>query len=395
MNRPSSRLLLNYGLATLVAGLALLLSLAIEAALRPNFPGHIASPLFLLAVVVSAWWGGRGPGLLAAVMSYLILEFVFLPPVYTLELSWEDIPLASVYLLAAVGISTLDAKRRGAEENARRSQERMRLARKTQQRLLPAAPLDLPAFDLAGVSHPAEATGGDYFDFLLMGSGRIGIVLGDVSGHGYGAALVMSELRAYLRALALVHDDPGDILTRANTLLVNDTDDEPFFVTLFFACLDPGDRSLLFAGAGHEGIFLHATGRRERLRSTSPPLGIVKGLSVASAPAINLEPEDVVLLVSDGIYEASSRRGELFGLERAIEAAGGPRHQTAQERIDALCQAVRAFSDDAPQADDMTAVIVKVKAGKLTDEILEPFSAAGHDVWPAHPKQKAQRSERR
>jgi hypothetical protein len=363
MPGPTSPLLLRYGLATLLAGLALLLNLALSAALRPDFPGHIASPLFLLAVVVSAWCGGKGPGLFAAALSYLTLQVAFHPPVHCLDLGWEDLPLASLYLLAAVGVSTLDGRRRWAEEVVRRSEARMRLARKTQECLLPVAPLNLPEFDMAGVSRPAEATGGDYFDFIPMRNGRIGVVLADVCGHGLGPALVMSEVRAYLRALVLAHDDPGDILTRANALLLDRMDDDTF-VTLFFTRLDPADRSLLYAGAGHEGILLHAPGRPERLRSTSPPLALERGLVVASAPAISLEPEAVVLLISDGVNEASSRRGERFGIERTIEAVGGQRGKTAREMIDALCRAVRVFSDGLPQADDMTAVIVKVKTRK-------------------------------
>src|SRR5262249_5464583 len=161
---------------------------------------------------------------------------------------------------------------------------------------------------------PAEATGGDYFDFIPMRNGCVGIVVGDVSGHDFGSALLMSEVRAYLRALVLTHDDLSDILTLANALLVKDMDDT--FVTLFFACLDPQTRSLVYAGAGHEGVLLHATGRRERLRSTSLPLGFEKDLVVASAPALVLEPGDVVVLLSDGVTEAPSQRGDRFGIDR-------------------------------------------------------------------------------
>jgi sigma-B regulation protein RsbU (phosphoserine phosphatase) len=358
--------LLRYGVGAFVTVLAFLLILMVEAVLRPDFPAHIASPLFLLAVTISAWYGGKGPGLFTAILSYLTLDFVFLPPIFSLNPGWEDVPLAGLYVLAAVVISTLEGKRRRAEDVVRRSEEQMRMARKIQERLWAGAPPNLPEFDIAGASRPAEAVGGDYFDIFPMRHGRIGLVVGDVSGHGFGAALLISEVRAYLRALVLVHDDLSDILTRTNALLVNDIA-EGTFVTLFFACLDLRKRSMSFAGAGHEGILLHATGRQERLHSTSLPLGLEKDLVVISAPAIDLKPEEVLLMLSDGISEASSERGERFGNDRTIEVIRRHRDRTAREMMDLLYQSVRLFSVGLPQADDQTAVIVKVGTQKHAD----------------------------
>jgi phosphoserine phosphatase RsbU/P len=358
--------LLRYGVGAFVTALAFLLILMVEALLRPDFPGHIASPLFLLAVTVSAWYGGKGPGLFTAILSYLTLDFVFLPPIFSLNPGWEDIPLGGLYVLAAVVISTLEGQRRRAEDVVRRSEERMGMARKIQEHIWAGVPLNLPEFDIAGASCPAEAVGGDYFDIIPMSNGRIGLVVGDVSGHGLGSALLISEVRAYLRALVLVYDDLSDILTRTNALLVNDMA-EGTFVTLFFACLDLHKRSMSFAGAGHEAILLHATGRQERLHSTSLPLGLEKDLVVASAPAIDLKPEEVVLMTSDGISEASSKRGERFGIDRTIEVISRHRDRTAREMRDLLYQSVRMFCAGVPQADDQTAVIVKVGTQKHTD----------------------------
>jgi hypothetical protein len=350
--------LVRYGVGTLVTALAFVFILALKAVLRPDVPGHIASPLFLFAVVVSSWFGGKGPGLFAAGLSYLILDFVFLPPIYSLDPAWEDIPLGALYVVVAVVISTLDGKRRRAEDVVRKSEERMRVARAIQARLLPVASPNLPAFDIAGESHPAEATGGDYFDFIPMRNGRVGIVVGDVSGHGFASALLMSEVRAYLRALVVTHDNVSDILTLTNAFLVEDTDDGTF-VTLFFACLDPENRSLTYAGAGHEGYLVHSTGRRQRLRSTSIPLGIDKRVVIATPPPVDLEPEGVVLLVSDGIVEAPSQCGERFGIERTIEVISSHRDKSALEMIDLLFKTVRGFSGRIPQQDDQAAVIVK------------------------------------
>jgi serine phosphatase RsbU (regulator of sigma subunit) len=183
------------------------------------------------------------------------LEYFFLPPIYALQLGAEDIPLAGVYLLTPIGISTLEAKRRRAEEALRKSEQRMLIARSIQARWCPLPPPNVAGFDIAGASHPAEETGGDFYDFIPMRDGRIGIVIGDVSGHGFGAALFMAETRAYLRALTSTHDNVGDILTLTNAMVTADTKDD-YFVTLFIACIHPTYRSLVYAAAGHEAYLL-------------------------------------------------------------------------------------------------------------------------------------------
>jgi hypothetical protein len=368
---------------TLVPALALPLNLALEAGLRPDFPGHIASPFFLLAVVIGAWYGGKGPGLFAAVLSYWSLEFFFLPPIYTLQLTWEDCPLAGVYLLAAVVIPTLEGKRRRAVETVRRGEERMRIARRIQTRLCPRSPRNVTGFDIAGAFHPADATGGDFYDFIPMRDGRIGVVIGDVSGHGFGSALLMAETHAYLRALALTHTNVGEILTLTNAMVAANTDAD-HFVTLFMVCIDPSYRSFVYAGAGHEAYLLHPSGRRNRLQSTSLPLGIAKDTIVSHAAEIILDDGDVLVLFTDGIIEAHSQSGELFGIDRTIEAIIASRAKPAREMIDRLSEAVRVFSGHMPQEDDMAAVIVRVNSqgtpckGELAALDGESVSVAAH-----------------
>ena len=141
-------------------------------------------------------------------------------------------------------------ERKRAEETLRVNQEQFRVAREIQQRLFPKAAPQSGVFDIAGASYPAEATGGDYFDYLSMADGCVGIVVADVTGHGVGPALLMAETRAYLRTLALNGTHAGDILTRANRVLAEDVDFERF-VTVFLARLDPRSQSLDYSSAGH------------------------------------------------------------------------------------------------------------------------------------------------
>jgi serine phosphatase RsbU (regulator of sigma subunit) len=332
----------------------------VKKVVQPDFPGQIAGPLLLLPVLLSAWYGGLGPGLFTAVLSYMTLNYFFLPTIYSLDPGWVDIPIGGIYLLVALVVSTLHERGRRAEETAGRLKERMLLARSIQLRLLPQAPPNIPGFDIAGACCPAEETGGDFFDFLPMRDGRIGVIVGDVSGHGFPSALLMAEIRAYLRALALAHDDVGQILTLTNSMLAADTDDD-LFATLFMACIHPTDRSLVYAGAGHEAYLLHAAGRRTRLRSTGLPLGVAME-AVVSQAEIALGDGDFLILFTDGNLEAHSQQGEQFGIDRMIEAVHANRAKSAREIVDRLVERVRVFSRHMPQEDDMTTVLVKVNS---------------------------------
>jgi sigma-B regulation protein RsbU (phosphoserine phosphatase) len=352
----------------------LVLVLTVKAVLRPDFPSQIAAPSFLLAVVFAAWFGGKGPGIFTAVLSYLTLDYFFLPPVYFLDPGWEDIPTAAVYLISALIVSVLDEQRRRATEQVRGYEERMNMARTIQARSFPSVPPQMDGLDIAGACQPAEATSGDYFDFIPMRDGKMGIVLADVSGHGFGSALVMAETRAYLRALATAHDNLEEILTRANDMLASSKDDQ-LFVTLFMGCIHPAFRSLVYAGAGHEAFLLHANGVRDRLESTCLPLGVAKDAVVPRAFAVSLDAGDILLLCTDGIFEAKSVDGEAFGVNRAIEAINSNRTKPAAQVLHRLFQSVREFSSHRAQSDDMTAVIVKAD-GEMTPRPLSNAAEA-------------------
>src|SRR4029077_17734768 len=136
-----------------------------------------------------------------------------------------------------------EAKERWEQERLR---EEIRLARQIQQKLFPVAPLPSAAFDISGASYPAEATGGDYFDYIPMCDGTLGIVIGDVSGHGFGPALLMAELRAYLRAFLFTRSDVSEVMSMLNRALALDAP-EGHFATLMLAKLDPTDNSLTYS----------------------------------------------------------------------------------------------------------------------------------------------------
>ena len=251
-------------------------------------------------------------------------------------------------------------QRKRAEQELRENEAQFHVAREIQQRLFPKAAPQVPGFDIAGLSHAAEATGGDYFDYLPMLRDRLGVVVGDVTGHGIGPALLMAETRAYLRILARNREDVGEILTRANRVLAEDIGYERF-ITMLLVSLDPQKRTFTYANAGHPaGYVLGAAGEiKAQLKRTGLPLGIKPDVAYPPAIATGLSPGDILLLLTDGIEEAMSPDETIFGTERILEIARANRGKSAREIVDALYAAVRQFAQNTPQLDDVTAVVIK------------------------------------
>ncbi len=244
---------------------------------------------------------------------------------------------------------------------AERLRAEARAARQVQERFFPVAAVPLPGFDVGGSSFPADATGGDYFDYVPLADGSLGVVIGDVSGHGCGPALVMAATRAYLRALALTHSDIGEILVLLNRALHLDVAEDRF-ATLFLGRLDGRRRTFSYASAGHpSGYLLDAAGRvRRRLGSTGVPLAILPDEAYAATEPIPLAEGDLIVLVTDGILEAPCEDGIPFGPERVLDLVRSRRQEPAREIANALYSTVRARNAGCEQSDDMTAVVIKV-----------------------------------
>jgi PAS domain S-box-containing protein len=253
-------------------------------------------------------------------------------------------------------------ERNRTEQTLLDNQEQFRVARDVQQHLFPNAPPDIPGFDIAGDSRPAEAMGGDYFDYLPMLHNSLGLVVGDVTGHGVGPAFLMSETRAYLRILAQDCDDLGQIMTRANSVLAQDVGPERF-VTLLLAQLDPETLSLTYVNAGHPAGYIFSTAGeiRATLKRTSLPLGIRANTVYSSAPAITLAHGEIAVLLTDGFEEALSPDDRMFGIEKVFNVVRDHRHQSAREIVDALYLAVEDFTASAPQLDDLTVIVAKAQ----------------------------------
>jgi serine phosphatase RsbU (regulator of sigma subunit) len=250
--------------------------------------------------------------------------------------------------------------RRQAEQALSAQAEEMRIGREIQQRLFPAIAPTLAGFDIAGASFPATATGGDYFDYIPMLEGRLGLVVGDVTGHGLGPALIMADARAILRTLARSFADVPDILVHANDLLREDIGWDRF-LTVFFGRLCPAERGLRYLNAGHPpGVVLGSDGVVvAELKATLPALGMFPIEQPPEPVTLTLEPGHLLVLMTDGVTEAAAPSGEDFGCERALAVVRAHQTRPAADIVAALNSAVRAHIQDQAQGDDITIVIVK------------------------------------
>ncbi|HEV7999081.1 MAG TPA: SpoIIE family protein phosphatase [Planctomycetaceae bacterium] len=234
----------------------------------------------------------------------------------------------------------------------------LQVARDIQQNLLPSAAPAAAGFDIAGVCLPAEATGGDFFDYLPAADGTLGLVVGDVSGHGIGPALLAAETRAYIRALSRIGSDVGQITTTVSKLLWEDTAGHRF-ATLFLAWLDPRLRTLTYAGAGHCAYIVHESGDFTLLNSQCPPLGVFENTVATTSEPMFLRHGDILLLATDGLFDVRGQATQHFGKDRCIGLVHAYRSNPAEKIVDGILHAARRFAQNGPLADDLTLVVVK------------------------------------
>jgi serine phosphatase RsbU (regulator of sigma subunit) len=290
------------------------------------------------------------------------IGFVGVMEFFSLEIRKPDEELLQTMTSICCHVSQFIERMRAEKALFLREAE-LRVATKIQRGLIPKVSPPLAGFDIAGVSHCAAETGGDFFDFFPLLDGSQGLVIADASGHGLGPALLATETRAYLRALSLAHAGLDRTVALVNRRLVEDVGDD-HFVTLILARLDPRTHSLAYTNAGHPcGCVVDPSGGvKAYLKSTGPLLGVFPEGDFPIGPATTLGPGDLVLFLTDGVIDARASDGTSFGFQRAIDIVHAYRGDTAAQIVFNLYHAVRAFAHNQSQLDDITAVVIKALA---------------------------------
>jgi sigma-B regulation protein RsbU (phosphoserine phosphatase) len=278
--------------------------------------------------------------------------------------------LASVGAQAGLGLEVSDLAQSLAEEAARhqRMQREVEIAREVQERLFPQRIPVVAGVDLAGHCRPALGVGGDYYDMIELENGHLALAIGDVSGKGIAAALLMAGLRASLRGMmdgALLEGGRHDLarLVRKLNRLIYESSAVNRYATFFLAIYDPATRGLRYVNAGHNPpLWIRNTlenRKTMRLEACGPVIGLLKDVSYEEQ-SLQLEPGDLLLGYTDGISEAMTAADEEWGEERMQAAAEAVRDLPAKDILDALFRAADDFTDGAPQHDDMTLLVLRL-----------------------------------
>lgn len=256
-----------------------------------------------------------------------------------------------------------EARTRAAEIELAVSRAQMDIAREIQRSLLPEHPLTLAGVRFAGRCIPAVAVGGDYFGYFPRGSSGVDSFVGDVSGHGVGAALMMASARTMFLAERLLAPSAAPILTRLNQLLFDDLDRAQLFMTACCATFDARTRQLSYANAGHPPALLLRAGdeRVQSLEADGVLLGIDRNARFAEI-TVTLREGDVVVFYTDGITERANGAGEFFGVGRLGEAVVRHRADTPEALVGRVLDEIERFASARPNDDDVTIVAMKVAA---------------------------------
>ena len=264
--------------------------------------------------------------------------------------------------------TALESKVKVLEDKAQLAdslEQSLKIAVERQQRLLPAKPPEIANCDIALTYRPAQRLSGDFYDFIDMGQGRIGIAIGDVAGHGIEAGILMGMTKKVLNIRASELMDPVEAMKQTNVDIYKELDRQTF-VTAFLAMLDPAAKTLTYARAGHNPPLLFNKGRtpsHRKLDSGGMMLGMAPGALFDRAmvgETVPLEAGDVIFLYTDGLEEARNEKSELFGLGRCTPVLEQDGDRPAAYILGAMAFELERFCGNLPQEDDITAICIKI-----------------------------------
>jgi sigma-B regulation protein RsbU (phosphoserine phosphatase) len=287
-----------------------------------------------------------------------IIGLIYLDSPFVLrEFTKEDLSLLTV--MANVAAIRVESARLAEVEQAERIMKRdLTQAAEIQRGILPETAPKVPGLQLAGFNAPCRTVGGDYYGFVSYPSGRVGLALGDVSGKGMAAALMVMAFEARLRVLVEDTENPATLVMRLNKITCANCPSNRF-ITFFFSVLDPATGNLAFANAGHNPpIVVRTSGEVEMLDGGGPVLGVL-AIAPYNEQQARLGPGDLLVVYSDGVTEAANTAEEEYGEERLIEVLKRRRTDSSDTIVSAVMESLNRFTSGAPQADDITLVVAK------------------------------------
>jgi serine phosphatase RsbU (regulator of sigma subunit) len=261
-------------------------------------------------------------------------------------------------------IQEIETARRKIALKEKESAKALRLAGEVQKNLLPRHHLTIGGLEVAGKNLPSHAIGGDYFDYLQHDpacSTCLSVVVGDISGHGVDAALLMTSARGFLRTRVGQPGSAAEIVTDMNRYLAEDVLDSGRFMTLFFLSIDPQARTLQWVRAGHDPalVYLPSQDRFEMLKGEGLALGVDRRMSYVTNVVDGLEAGQIIAIATDGIFEARDRHGDMFGHARLKDTIRRCCTESARQIVERVFEAVAVHVEGSPPEDDRTLVVIK------------------------------------
>lgn len=274
---------------------------------------------------------------------------------------FSDSDIEFIYSVGSLAIISLENERLFIEElEKQKLEEELDLAREIQQNLLPGSIPEYENFDIAAVNMSSKQVGGDYYDIIPLKDNKFCVAIADVSGKGAPASLMMANIQAFLQVICRQDVNIVDSTALMNDLIYANTTDGRF-ITFFWAVINNDDNKLYYVNAGHNPPLLIRNGKITKLKKGGIILGVVETTIPYLSESLNLQSDDVLILFTDGISEALNTQEEEFSDEKLEETAIKLSSGSAAEILDGIKKEVQNFTEGAPQSDDITMVVIKVK----------------------------------
>jgi serine phosphatase RsbU (regulator of sigma subunit) len=321
---------------------------------------------YVIPVLFIVWFGGKWQGLIISLLcliSWYIDSFVGRPEIPNyLAFYWNMVLQLGFFLILIFILSSLkqaiEKQKLLEKEKIRREYE---IAAQVQEKLFPQDSPAIEGLDYFGVCKPAEAVGGDYFDYFKIKKEEIAFAIGDIAGHGLSSALLMAGLVGYVRSSATIYSDKLDeFMEKINRLMCNSTDGSKF-ATFFYSIYNENEKSLKFVNAGHNPPLLYrkSTNTFTELKTNGFIIGAMPDFKYKE-DIISLREKDVLVFYTDGITEAFNLKDELYGTERMKNIVCDNLNLDAKGICNKILSSVKTYSEGKEQADDMTLLIIKI-----------------------------------